>query len=82
MTLRIRTIVMFFLILFFISTSGCSFESDESPDQSRNKIHKVSVLSNSERVNYILKQFGDDLILWAFQKERKITSRKKNENIY
>jgi len=79
MTLRIWTIVTFFLILIFISMIGCSVESNGSSDQSRNKIHKVSILSNSERVNYILKQFGDDLILWAFQKEIKIKSRIKTK---
>ena len=79
MTLRIRTILMFFLILFFISMIGCSVESNESSDQSCNKIHKVSILSNSERVNYILKQFGEDLILWAFQEERKMKSRMKTK---
>ena len=79
MTLRIRTILMFFLILFFISMIKCSVETNESSDQSRNKIHKVSILTNSERVNYISKQFEENLILWAFHEERKIKSRIKTK---
>lgn len=79
MTSRIRTIIMFFLILFCISMFGCSVESNDSSDQSRNQIHEESILSNYERVNYIIKQCGEDLILWVFQKERKIKSRIKTK---
>lgn len=54
---------MLFLILFSISMIECSVESNDS----------------SDRVDYIVKQFGDDLILWAFQKEEKIKSRLKTK---
>ncbi|MCD4737177.1 MAG: hypothetical protein K8R53_14125, partial [Bacteroidales bacterium] len=70
---------MFLLILFCVSMIGCSVESNGSSDQSLNKKHKEGVLSNSEKVNYIVKQCGEDLILWVFQKERKTESRIKTK---
>ena len=44
MILRIRTAVMLFLFLFFISMIGCSLESNDSSDQSHNKIHKENLI--------------------------------------